>query len=83
MAFEQWGIMTRPSRRVVGLINVAPSLPSFSTYCLTVDHEWLRLLEEDGDYQEEEITTYMATFLAIFSVNDAYLLSRDAGFLEH
>ncbi len=43
----------------------------------------MQQLEEDGDYKEEEVTEYMATFFAIFYVNDAFLASRDAGFLQH
>jgi hypothetical protein len=40
-------------------------------------------LEEDRDYEEEEVADYMATFFAIFYVDDAFLASRDAGFLQH
>jgi hypothetical protein len=36
--------------------------------------EWMQQLEEDGD---------IATFFAIFYVNNAFLASRDAGFLQH
>jgi hypothetical protein len=45
--------------------------------------EWMRQLEEDGDYEEEEVAEYMATFFTIFYVDDAFLTSRDAGFLQH
>jgi hypothetical protein len=45
--------------------------------------EWMRKLEQDGNYKEEEIAEFMATFFAIFYVDDAYLASRDAGFLQH
>ncbi len=45
--------------------------------------EWMQQLEEDGDYKEEEVAEYMATLFAIFYVNDAFLASRDAGFLQH
>jgi hypothetical protein len=45
--------------------------------------EWMQQLEEDGDYEEEEVAEYMATFFAIFYVNDAFLASQDAGFLQH
>jgi hypothetical protein len=44
--------------------------------------QWLRLLQEDGDYEEEELAEYMATFFAIFYINDAYLASRDGVFLQ-
>jgi hypothetical protein len=43
----------------------------------------MRQLEEDGDYKEEEVAEYMVTFFAIFYVDDAFLASRDAGFLQH
>jgi hypothetical protein len=39
-------------------------------------------LQEDGDYKEEEVAEFMATFFAIFYFNDAYLASRDAVFLQ-
>jgi hypothetical protein len=40
-------------------------------------------LREDGDYKEEELAEFMTTFFAIFYVDDAYLASRDAVFLQH
>ncbi len=43
----------------------------------------MQQLEEDGDYEEEELAEYMATFFATFYVDDAFLASRDAGFLQH
>ncbi len=45
--------------------------------------EWVRQLKEDGDYDKGELAVLTATFLAIFYINDAYLASRDAGFLQH
>jgi hypothetical protein len=45
--------------------------------------EWMRQLEQDGDYDKEQAAELMATFFAIFYVDDAYLASRDAGFLQH
>jgi hypothetical protein len=45
--------------------------------------EWMRQLEQDGDYNKEQAAELMATFFAIFYVDDAYLASRDAGFLQH
>jgi hypothetical protein len=45
--------------------------------------EWIRQLQEDRDHKEEELAEFMATFFAIFHVDDAYLASRDAGFLQH
>jgi hypothetical protein len=43
----------------------------------------MQQLEEDKDHEEEEVADYMATFFAIFYVNDAFLTSRDVGFLQH
>ncbi len=43
----------------------------------------MRQLEEDRDYKGEEVAEYMATFFALFYVNDAFLASWDAGFLQH
>jgi hypothetical protein len=40
--------------------------------------EWMRQLEQDSNYKEGEIVEFMATFFAIFYVDDAYLASRDA-----
>jgi hypothetical protein len=37
--------------------------------------EWMRQLEEDGDYKEEEVAEYMVTFFPIFYVNDEFLAS--------
>jgi hypothetical protein len=45
--------------------------------------EWMRQLKQDGDYDEEQAAELMATFFAIFYVDNAYLASRDAGFLQH
>jgi hypothetical protein len=43
----------------------------------------MRQLEQDGDYDEEQAAELVATFFAIFYVDDAYLASQDAGFLQH
>ncbi len=43
----------------------------------------MRQLEQDGDYDKEQAAELMATFFAIFYVNNAYLASRDARFLQH
>ncbi len=40
-------------------------------------------MQEDGDYEEEEIKKFMATFFAIFYVKDVYLASQDVVFLQH
>jgi hypothetical protein len=43
----------------------------------------MQQLEEDRDYEGEEVAEYMTTFFAIFYVDDAFLASWDAGFLQH
>jgi hypothetical protein len=48
-----------------------------------VVHEWVWQLEEDGDYKEGKLAALTATFFAIFYIDNAYLASRDAGFLQH
>ncbi len=58
---------------------------SAKLYNILVDaevQEWMRQLEQDGNYKEGEITEFMATFFAIFYVDNAYLASQDAGFLQ-
>jgi hypothetical protein len=40
-------------------------------------------LQEDGDYKEKKLAEFMATFLAIFYIDDAYLASQNVGFLQH
>jgi hypothetical protein len=48
-----------------------------------VVREWIQQLRVDGDYKEKEFVAYMATFFAIFYVDDAYLASWDAEFLQY
>jgi hypothetical protein len=47
-----------------------------------VVREWIQQLWVEGDYEEREFVEYMATFFAIFYVDDAYLASWDAEFLQ-
>jgi len=47
-----------------------------------VAREWLRELRDGCDMEVEEIDHLMATFFAIFYVDDAYLASRDPEFLQ-
>jgi hypothetical protein len=44
--------------------------------------EWLWELREGGDYEVWELDDLMLTFFAIFYVDDVYLASRDAEFLQ-
>ncbi len=48
-----------------------------------VVQEWIRQLREDRNHKEEELAEFMATFFAIFYVDNAYLASRDVGFFQH
>ncbi len=45
--------------------------------------KWVWQLEEDRDYKEGKLAALIATFFAIFYVDDAHLASQDAGFLQH
>jgi hypothetical protein len=54
----------------------------FNILVNAVVHEWVWQLEEDGDCKDGELAALTATFFAIFYVNDAYLASQDAGFLQ-
>ena len=44
--------------------------------------EWFWELREGGDYEDWELDEQMSTFFAIFYVNNVYLASRDAEFLQ-
>jgi hypothetical protein len=48
-----------------------------------VVREWFWQLQESGEYVEDELFKMMASFFAIFYVDNAYLASWDAGFLQH
>jgi hypothetical protein len=48
-----------------------------------VVREWIRLLREEMDMEdEEELDEMMETIVAIFYVDDAYMASRDPIFLQ-
>jgi hypothetical protein len=55
----------------------------FNVLVNAIVREWVRQHEEDGDYKEGELVALTSTFFAIFYVNNAYLASQDAGFLQH
>jgi hypothetical protein len=48
-----------------------------------VVRKWVWLLEEDRDYREGKLASLTSTFFAFFYVDNAYLASWDAGFLQH
>ncbi len=60
-----------------------PSTKLFNILVDTIIGEWIQQLWEGGDHKEEELVEFMVTFFAIFYIDDAYLASRDAGFLQH
>jgi hypothetical protein len=45
--------------------------------------EWIQQLRVDREYDEKEFAEFIATFFAIFYVDDAYLASWDAEFLQY
>ncbi len=55
----------------------------FNILVNAVVRKWVWQLKEDGDYKEGELVVLSATFFAIFYVDNAYLASWDAGFLQH
>jgi hypothetical protein len=48
-----------------------------------VVREWFWQLQESGEYVEDKLFEMMVMFFAIFYLDDAYLASWDAGFLQH
>ena len=65
--------------------NTQGDLLSAKLFNILVDavvREWSWQLQEDGDYKNDELEDLMATFFAIFYFDNAYLASRDAGFLQ-
>jgi hypothetical protein len=48
-----------------------------------VMRKWVQILEGDRDYKEGKLVALTSTFFAIFYVDNAYLASQDAGFLQH
>jgi hypothetical protein len=44
--------------------------------------EWLRILRDENELEEEAIDMLLTTFFAIFYVDDAYLALRDPDFLQ-
>jgi hypothetical protein len=54
----------------------------FNTLVDTIAREWLQKLREGSTLEPYKIDRLMATFFAIFYVDDAYLASRDPDFLQ-
>jgi hypothetical protein len=55
----------------------------FNIMVNAVVREWIQQLRVYGDYKEREFAEYMVTFFAIFYIDDAYLASWDAEFLQY
>ncbi len=55
----------------------------FNIMVSSIVREWIQQLRVYGEYDEKEFLEYMATFFAIFYVDDAYLASWDAEFLQY
>ncbi len=55
----------------------------FNILADAVVREWILKLREGGDFKEDKLVEFMAAFFAIFYVDNAYLASRDVGFLQH
>jgi hypothetical protein len=59
------------------------SLKLFNILVDAVVCKWVWLLEEDGDCKEGKLAALTSTFFAFFYVDNTYLASRDAGFLQY
>ena len=78
------GYYGQPFKAGRGVTQGGPlSAKLFNIVVDAVVREWMVQLRQDGEYDGEMVTEFMATFFAIFYVDDAYLASRDAGFLQH
>jgi hypothetical protein len=80
-ASSNYGMAFKASR---GVTQGGPlSAKLFNILVDVVVREWIRQLRQGGEFKEEELLEIMATFFAIFYVDNAYLASWDAGFLQH
>ncbi len=78
------GYYGQPFKAGRGVTQGGPlSAKLFNIVVDAVVREWMVQLQQDGDYDDGMVQEFMATFFAIFYVDDAYLASRDAGFLQH
>jgi len=78
------GYYGQPFKAGRGVTQGGPlSAKLFNIVVDAVVREWMVQLRQDGNYDDEMVQEFMATFFAIFYVDDAYLASRDAGFLQH
>ncbi len=54
----------------------------FNIFIGAVAREWLRELQEGSKLEEEEVDHLMATFFAIFCIDNTYLASSNPEFLQ-
>jgi hypothetical protein len=74
------GYYGTPFKAGPGVTQGGPlSAKLFNILVDAVVREWFWQLQESGEYVEDELFEMMATFFAIFYVNDAW----DVGFLQH
>jgi hypothetical protein len=79
-ASVNYGMLFQAGR---GITQGGPlSAKLFNVLVYAVAREWLRELREGSVLEPDKIDHLMATFFAIFYVNDAYLPSRDPEFLQ-
>ena len=78
------GYYGQPFKAGRGITQGGPLSPKLLNIVVdAVVWEWMVQLRQDGDYNDGMIAEFMATFFAVFYVDNAYLASRDAGFLQH
>ena len=83
MVCRAMGNYGQPFKTGRGVTQGGPlSAKLFNILVDAVVREMFRLLREEGNYEEAELEERMATFFAIFYVDNAYLASRDAEFLQ-
>ena len=83
MVCRAMGNYGQPFKAGRGVTQGGPlSAKLFNILVDAVVRELFRLLREEGDYEEAELEELMATFFAIFYIDNAYLASRDAEFLQ-
>ncbi len=78
------GYYGTPFKAGRGVTQSGPlSAKLFNILVDAVMREWFWQLQESGEYMDDELFKMMASFFAIFYVDDSYLASWDAGFLQH
>ncbi len=84
MVYQALGYYSIAFKAGHGVTQGGPlSAKLFNISVNAVVREWLLQLREGREYDVDELLEMMAAFFAIFYVDNAYLASRDAGFLQH